>query len=327
MHICDQIETTFMNNFFDNQRMLHLVWRRKFHFIIVGVIAVLLSAIFSGPKFIQPKFKSTARIYPTNIWVLSEESETEQMLEILNSRDIKLKMFDAFDLDQVYKISREDPHYLTYMFDIYNKNVKAGKTKFETVEISVMDQNPHRASNMCDSIISIYNKKVRNMHKAKDLEMVNISRKNLEKKYAELDTLVAELDVVRKEFGILDFNRQVEKVTEGYMNALTSGRASSPDAKKIQELYNNMVEKGAETRIMEARFDNLITQIDSLTNLHDLYLSEFEKDITYAHVVEYPFPSDKKSYPVRWIIVAFSTISAVFLALIVFLVLDYRKSD
>jgi capsular polysaccharide biosynthesis protein len=93
-------------------------------------------------------------------------------------------MFDAFDLDQVYKISREDPHYLTYMFDIYNKNVKAGKTKFETVEISVMDHNPHRASNMCDSIIRFYNKKVRNMHKAKDWEMVEIARKNLVKKQA-----------------------------------------------------------------------------------------------------------------------------------------------
>ena len=316
-----------MNNFFDNQRILQLIWRRKFHFIVVGVIAVLLSAIFSGPKFIQPKFKSSARIYPTNIWVLSEESETEQMLEVLNSRDIKQKMFDAFNLDQVYKISREDPHYLTYMFDIYNKNVKAGKTKFETVEISVMDHNPHRASNMCDSIISFYNRKVRNMHKAKDWEMVEIARKNLDKKQAQLDTLVTELDFVRKEYGILDYKSQVEKVTEGYMNALASGRTSVSDAKKIQDLYNNLAEKGSQTRILEGKFENIISAIDSLTTTRDIYMSEFEKDITYAHVVEYPFPSDKKSYPVRWIIVAFSTISAVFLALLIFLVLDYRKND
>ena len=316
-----------MNNFFDNQRILQLIWRRKFHFIVVGVIAVLLSAIFSGPKFIQPKFKSSARIYPTNIWVLSEESETEQMLEVLNSRDIKQKMFDAFNLDQVYKISREDPHYLTYMFDIYNKNVKAGKTKFETVEISVMDHNPHRASNMCDSIISFYNRKVRNMHKAKDWEMVEIARKNLDKKQAQLDTLVTELDFVRKEYGILDYKSQVEKVTEGYVNALASGRASGSDAKKIQDLYNNLDEKGSQTHILEFRFNNLLGTIDSLTTVHDTYLSEFEKDITYAHIVEYPVPADKKSYPVRWIIVAFSTISAVFLALLIFLVLDYRKND
>jgi uncharacterized protein involved in exopolysaccharide biosynthesis len=44
-------------------------------------------------------------------------------------------------------------------------------------------------------------------------------------------------------------------------------------------------------------------------------------------VVESPFPSDKKSYPVRWLIVVFSAFSAVFLALLVFLVLDYRKEE
>jgi len=44
-------------------------------------------------------------------------------------------------------------------------------------------------------------------------------------------------------------------------------------------------------------------------------------------VVEYPVPADKKSYPVRWLIVAFSAFSAVFVALLVFLVLDYRKKD
>ena len=64
-----------MNNFFDNQRILTLIWKRKFHFIIVGVIAVILWAIFSGPTFIKPKFKSTARIYPSNISEMSEESE------------------------------------------------------------------------------------------------------------------------------------------------------------------------------------------------------------------------------------------------------------
>ena len=68
-----------MNNFFDNQRILNVIWKRKLHFVVIGVIAVVLAAIFSGPAFMRPKYRSSARIYPTNIWVLSEESETEQM--------------------------------------------------------------------------------------------------------------------------------------------------------------------------------------------------------------------------------------------------------
>lgn len=316
-----------MNNFFDNQRILELIWRRKVHFLIVGVVAIVLSAIFSGPAFIQPKFKSTARIYPTNLWVLSEESETEQMLEILNSKDIKLRMFDAFSLDEVYQIDPNDPHYMTYMLDLYNTNVKTSKTKFETVEIEVFDHDPVRASNMCDSIIHFYNQKVREMHKAKDLEMVKISEKGLKLKYAELDTLVDKLNKLRADYGILDYESQVERVTEGYMEALAGGRASASSTSEIQELYDNLAQKGSEAVYLERKHDFLLNAIDSLNTQYEFHLIEYEKDITYSHVVEYPIPADKKSYPVRWLIVAFSLVSALFLALLVLLVLDYRKNE
>ena len=316
-----------MNNFFDNQRILNLIWKRKFHFVVVGLVAIVLSALFSGPKFIQPKFKSTARIYPTNIWEFSNESETEQMLEIVNSRDIKLKMFDAFELDKVYRINREDPHYHTYMLDIYGENVSAGKTEFETVEIKVMDYDPQTASDMCDSIIHFYNLKVREMHRVKNYEMMQISQTGLDRKYSELDSLMEKMNDIRKKYQILDYTEQVPEVTRGYMNALAEGRGSAGDTKKIQELYGNLSEKGTDAFWLESRMDFLVQVIDSLTVQHEVYLSEYEKEITYCHVVEHPVPADKKSYPVRWLIVAFSTVSAVFLALLLFLLFDYRKKE
>jgi len=314
-----------MNDFFDNQKILQLIWRRKIHFIIIGVVAIIISAVFSSPFFIKPKFRSTARIYPSNLWVLSEESETEQMLEILNSRDIKLKMFDAFDLDKVYKIARNDQFYLTYMFDIYNKNVKTNKTNFETVEIQFMDHDPQRASDMCDSLIFFYNKKVRDMHKKKDFEMVTISEKGLKQKYAELDSLILRLDTLKQNYGILDYKSQVEKVTEGYMTALAEGITPSANRAKIENLYNNLAEQGTQAYLLEKQFDYITDVIDSLTTQHEFYLAEYEKDITYCHVVENPVPADKKSYPVRWLIVSLSALSALFIALIVLLVLDYRQ--
>lgn len=165
------------------------------------------------------------------------------------------------------------------------------------------------------------------MHKAKDWEMVEILSRELDKKKIALDTVIPRLDYIRKEYGILDFKSQVEKVTEGYMNALASGRATTSDARKIQELYNNLAEKGTQTLLLENQFKYLVSSIDSITRLREVHLSEFEKNITYAHIVEYPVPADKKSYPVRWLIVAFSTLAAVFLAMLVFLILDYRKND
>ncbi len=316
-----------MNDFFDNQRILQLIWDRKYHFIATGIIAIIISAVFSGPAFIKPKYKSTARVYPTNLWVLSEESESEQMLEIMNSKDIKIKMLDAFRLDTVYRISKEDPFYMTYILDKYNKNVKANKTNFETVKIEVLDQDPQRASDMCDSIIHFYNKKVRRMHKAKDLEMVTISQQGLTRKYAELDTISYRLDTIRKKYGILDFKSQVEKVTEGYMTALAQGRTSSASTSKIEDIYDKLADKGTEALWLESRYDFLIDVIDSLTTQYEHHLTEYEKDITYCHIVEYPFPTDKKSFPVRWLIVVMVTLSACFVALLVFLILDYRKKS
>ena len=236
-------------------------------------------------------------------------------------------MFNAFNLAEEYDISKDDPQYLTYMFDIYNKNVKTSKTQYETVEIDVMDYIPQQAADMCDSIIHFYNQKVGQIHKTKTWEMVQILDKQLNKKYVEIDTIATKLNHVRAETGIIDFNYQVPEVTRGYMTALATGRGSAPDTKEIKKLYDNMVEKGADSYRLQKRYNFLINEIDSINTLYEINLSEFQKNITYSHVVESPFPADKKSYPVRWLIVLFSAFSAVFLALMVFMVLDYQKEE
>jgi capsular polysaccharide biosynthesis protein len=316
-----------MDNFFDNQRILNLIWKRKYHFIVVGIVAVILGAIFSGPTFIKPKFKSTARIYPSNLGEMSEESKTEQMLEILNSNDIKIKMFDAFNFSEDYQINKTDPNYLTYMFDIYNKNVKTSKTQYETVEISVLDFYPQRASDMCDSIIHFYNQKIGDVYKVKRAEVIKILNDQLSKKYLELDTVIIELNNIRAKTGIIDFENQVPEVTRGYMTALANGKGSASDTKQIKDLYESMLEKGSDAYRLQKMHNKIISNIDSIRTLYEINLSEYEKNITYSHVVENPFPADKKSYPVRWLIVVFSAFSAVFMALLVFLILDYRKED
>ena len=316
-----------MNNFFDNQRIIKIIWDRKFHFIVVGLVAIILAAVFSGPAFIRPKFKSTTRIYPTNIGVMSEESRTEQMLEVLTSRDIKFRVINSFRLDTVYKIKREDPLYQTRILNEYDENINAGKTKFETVEISVLDYVPERASIICDSIIQFFNQKMRTMHRIKDWEMVELLSTEFNKRRIELDSVSVELSSIRKNYGILDYRTQAERVTEGYMTALATGRSSSSNIQKIQELYNNLAEKGIEARILEAHFGFLVNSMDSIARLRDRYISEFEKEITYSHIVEHPVPADKKSFPVRWLIVAFSLFSALFVALVVFLVLDFQKRN
>ncbi|WP_340114977.1 Wzz/FepE/Etk N-terminal domain-containing protein [Maribellus mangrovi] len=314
-----------MENFFDNKRILDLIWKRKFHFVVIGIIAIILSAIFSGPAFITPKYKSTARIYPTsNIAVFSEESRTEQLLEIVNSRDIKFRMFDAFELDKVYNIDKSLPQYYTYMFDIYNTNVSSSKTEFETVEIKVFDEDPLRASNMCDSIIQFANEKIGKLHALKQLELIKINEQHLKINKNKLDSIQPLFQDLREETNIVSY-KQLPFITEGYMRSLAENNGNSADNKKIAEQLKQFEEKGMDVYQAEKLFYKYRNAVDSLKNMIDIETVEANKKITFSHVVEYPYPADKKSFPVRWIIVMLSTVSAVFVGLLAFLVLDYNK--
>jgi capsular polysaccharide biosynthesis protein len=316
-----------MTNFFDNQNLFETIWKWKKHLIVVGVLAVLVSAIFSSSTFIKPKFKSTARIYPSkNIFVFSEESESEQLLEIINSLDIKLRAIEVFNLGEVYKISKNDPQYLTYVLAEFNDNVKMKKTEYETIEIEVLDTDPQRACTMCDSIISFLNEKVRSMHRAKYEEVVNIAKRDLAIVTHQSDSVKEKLDFMRKEYKILDYESQAKEITKGMVKVLAEQKKNTAGGKELEQWMKNLAEKGGEYEMLDRLQNKLISQIDSLHRVYNQSMSDVTKKIIYGQKVQDPIPADKKSYPVRWLIVLVSTFAAVFAALIVIVILENKKN-
>ena len=316
-----------MTNFFDNQNLLEILWKWKKHLIVVGILAIVLSAIFSSSTFIKPKFKSTARIYPSNnIYTFSDESESEQLLEIVNSQDIKLRVIDAFNLSDVYKISKQDPHYLTYMMADFNDNVKFKKTEYETVEIQVLDTDPQRACNMCDTIIAFVDQKVRDIHSIKYQEVVDIAKKDLVKIDGEIDSISQSMDVLRKEYRILDYETQVEEITKGMVKVLAEQKKNTSGGQELDQWMKSLSEKGGEFVFLKSQLKNLFFQRDSVKQSYDWSLSNLQKKIVYAQRIQKPVPSDKKAYPIRWLIVLLSTVSALFVSVLVILLLESKKN-
>lgn len=305
-----------MKNFFDNQGLFVIVWKWKLHLLLVGVVTIIAAAIFSSSTFITPRYKSTARIYPVNLSRLSDESKSEQMEEIINSQDIKLRMIKAFRLDTVYHISKDDPHYLSYILNEFNDWVSFKKTEYETVEITVLDENPKRAADMCDSVITFYDQKVGEMHRLKYFEVVKISQKGMNEINYQIDTLLTRMNQVREKYQILDYDNQVKEVTRGYMTELAENKSNTPGGRKIEQIVDNLEKKGGEYQLMSNMMNTLTNQRDSLKRIYFNSLSDAEKRITYSHRVQNSIPADKKSYPVRWLIVLLSVIATEFLAML-----------
>lgn len=316
-----------MTNFFDNQNLLEILWKWKKHLIVVGLLAVLVSAIFSSSFFIQPKFKSVARIYPSNnIYTFSDESESEQLLEIINSQDLKLKVIDAFNLSEVYRISKQDPQYLTYMMAEFNDNVSFKKTEYETIEIQVLDTDPQRACTMCDSIISFLDQKVSSMHRIKYDEVAHIAKKDLILIRHEIDSVQEKMNELRKDYKILDYKSQAEEITKGMVKVIAEQKKNTSGGKELEQWMKNLSEKGGEYQLLDNQQQFLVIQLDSIKKVYNQSVSSAEKKISYGQRVQNPLPADKKSYPLRSLIVLVSTFAALFCAILVILLLENKKT-
>ena len=137
-----------MDNNFNNLSLVQLILKWKWHIIIITVAAALCGAIFSSSIFITPLYKSEAVAYPANISPYSDESETEQMLQIINSLSIMDSIIEKYDLWTDYEIDKNDKFARTYMLSEYRSKIKIAKTPYEAVSITVMDKDPFQITNI-----------------------------------------------------------------------------------------------------------------------------------------------------------------------------------
>lgn len=310
-----------MEDFFNSTNIIELLIKWKYHLLAIVSIAIVLAVIFSSSIFITPLFKSFAIVYPSNVSPYSDESETEQMMQIIQSKDIRDSIIKKFDLAGHYGI---DPNYQFYMSTLlmeYGKKVKIAKTPYEAITIEVWDKEPKIACDMVNEIMFQYNFMVRGLHKEKFGEVVNNYRTIMNLKRIELDSLALLAKDLGVKYGLMDFPNQTREVMRAYL----SPGSSSSKSKEVQRLKKNMEEKGGEREVVS----NLIT---GSTNNYSILKLEFDRAVlnqnrnfTYVNVLNKPFPADKKSYPVRWIIVVIAAIGTLIIAIIVIGFIERRR--
>jgi capsular polysaccharide biosynthesis protein len=298
-----------------------LKWR--WHLIVIFCITVILSIVFSGPFFIKPKYKSFAVLYPSNIAAYSEESTTEQMLQLLKSEDMLLSIVKKFKLYEEYNVDTTDRYYRTKIIAQVEDNLIIRKTEYESVVIEVFDENPHKACDMVNDFIDIMNLKARELQRSKTAEVVKINHDQMADKLRQIDSIENRLMVLRKDYNILDYNIQVKEYSKGYVKGIASGKVNSKN--EIATTLDNLKSYGGEFKLLDAYLLGLIESYNKIKTEYDKSLSDMSKELTYANIVTKPVPAEKKSYPVRWLIVGISSISALLLSLMLFSFIGARK--
>ena len=178
-----------MEEFFNSKNIVEILIKWKYHLLIIVAVSVLLAVFFSSSIFITPLFKSYAVVYPSNVSPYSNESETEQMMQIMQSKDIRDSIIKKFDLPKHYGIDPQYKYFMSTLLWEYGQKVKIAKTPYEAVEIEIWDKDPKIACDMINEMMNQYNFKVRGLHKEKFLEVVNNYRIITDIKKKELDSI------------------------------------------------------------------------------------------------------------------------------------------
>lgn len=300
--------------------------RRNFKTILgLTLLAGILAAVFSGPTFMRPRFKSTAIVYPSNLTPYSKETRTEQLIQLLQSSDIRDTLVEKFDLYRRYDIDVNSKGSKFNVEKEYNSFVGVNKTKFESVEITVEDYSPDTAFLMAQEIITQVNLKARKLQREKSWEIVVMTQEQIDYYESHLDSVEARLNELREEYGLLDYETQTQEVTQGYFRIAASGKTGEAK-KKAEKILEGLSKHGGEFQRLSSLKEFGEEELSELYTANQEAINDINKKLTYTNEVVSPQIPDKKSYPVRWLVVFTAVFSTALFSSILLLLFNARKS-
>lgn len=311
---------------FDSWTSWHIIMKWKYHLLIIVLVTAGLAAIFSGSRFITPLYKSYAVVYPDNIKAYSKESTTEQMIQVFHSLDITDSMIQRFGLLTHYEIDTNYKYFRTELLRRYGENVRISKTSYEAVSVEVLDRNPDTAKQMVDAVLHFYNEKVRRMQKEKFQELANAYAGQLSRARIVMDSLKNRLRVLGTEKGIFEYNYESQQIMMAYLRNV-QGSPAAVNTKEAKRLAHNMGEYGGELVQLVKMLQKEAAAYVKVKLSYEKEYRHVISNVTYTNVVTHPYASDKKDYPVRWLIVLVAVLSVFTLSLIVISFLERKNSS
>ena len=261
---------------------------------ILGAIISIIVALV-----ITPKFKSSVVIFPASTSSVSkalltdmsrapkdvlkfgEEEETEQLLQVLQSDEIKARIIQKYDLMNHYDINPSSKYRKTKLLNEYIDNISTRKTEFQAVEIKVLDTDPEVAAAIANDIAALLDTIYNKIQKERALKALKI---------------VEEVYLKQKEF-VQVLGDSILKISD----------------KSVQGSLNKQHEEE-------------LKQLSLLKSKYSEAKVDAYNDLPHKYIVNPAQVSEKKSYPIRWLVVSLSTIATFIFAFFLLLILEKYRS-
>ncbi|MEW6467904.1 MAG: Wzz/FepE/Etk N-terminal domain-containing protein [Bacteroidota bacterium] len=320
---------------FDSTHLLLFIWKWRKTLIVITLIAAVTSAVIS--LMIPNKYKSAVILYPTttssiskallsdnpsaknDILQFGEEAEAEQMIQVLTSDDIMWRITDKYKLMSHYRIDSTSPFRKTFLAREFQSNVVIQRTEYMSVKIEVLDEDPQYAANIANDIADLYDTTKQAIRKERAQQGLRIVEETYNKLRKEVETMQDSLNVLMK-LGVNDYESQSDRLNEAISKAILEGKTAA--VKILQEQLKIVSTYGEAYISLRDNLEFVRKNLSEVKAKYEQAKVDAEQSLSDKFVVNRAYPSEKKSYPVRWLIVTVSTLSTFLLCILGIIIIE-----
>lgn len=322
---------------FDSSNLVIFLYKWRKPLFIVLVVTLFCSWFFSLPIFITPKYKSTVILFPASsssvskallsekggknddLTSLGESEQAEQLLQILNSNKIRDRVIRKFNLMEHYGIDSTSQYKISKLYKEYEKNISFRSTEYLAVEIAVYDEDPQMAAVIANTIADLLDSTKNDMQRQRSVagfKVVEAEYKSLDN---EIKAIVDSL-VTLGSLGLNDVEYQSQVFNQQMAIAIMNGNRTAQVA--LQKKLDILGKYGGIYMMLKNSLEFKTEQLTLLQAKYKEARVDAQSNLPQKFIVSDAYKAERKSYPVRWLIIVVSTLSALFMAIIVIMVME-----
>ncbi len=302
----------------ERQNLLVFIWKNRKVILTVTAIAAVVSLVVSF--LLTPLYLSQAVVFPAATSTVSfseqrnakassmdfgEEEQAEQLVQILKSSKIRNTLIERFDLFKNYDIDLNDKNKNFKLNKEYNNHIEFNRTRYGSIEISVLDKDPVLAATIANKIVDLIDTVKNQMVQERTLPAFDINQRKKEMLESQMRKLQAEMDSLSV-LGVVP--------TESRANlyqAYNDAKAQS-DRDFFQKQIEVNLKFGAKFDGLQMLRDEEIVKLAKFEDSYEQAESDANTLFNHKFIVESAVVADKKEKPKKAIIVLLSTFGALF---------------
>lgn len=252
-----------------------------------------------------------------DITAFGEDDQAEQLLQILNSNKIRDRVVKQFDLMRHYDIDSTSDHKFSLLFREYENNITFRRTEYMAVQISVYDTDPQLAADIANTIAALLDSTKNDMMRQRSVKGFMVVEAEYHAMKADKDKIVDSLISLGK-LGVNDFEYQSQVYNQQYAISVMNGNRAAQAA--LQKKLDVLGQYGGIYLSLKNALEFKTEQLILLETKYKQAKVDAEENLPQKFVVSDAYKAERKSYPIRWLIVLVSTVSALFTTIIIIMI-------